>query len=131
MQAAETSLYLQDEVLTRLDEEHIFEFLVTLASSLTDFRFAEWNLDLLDIFAGIFNDRDPTDLLGPNGQPGSKASILPNPSRSAQAAYKPSRHSRFGGAFTMKLGVGCNRRHKWHFGFGVKSFWFPSRTESP
>ena len=53
---------LQDELIARLEEEHILEFLVTLASSLTDFRFAEWNLDLLDIFSLIFQDRDPKNL---------------------------------------------------------------------
>ncbi|KAI9003366.1 timeless protein-domain-containing protein [Hyaloraphidium curvatum] len=97
---------LQDELITRLDEEHILEFLVTLAGSLVDMRFSEWNVDLLNIFCLVFQDRDPADILALSKNGGSKSSSAGSVNRTAQPPFKTSRHSRFGGAFTIKLGDG-------------------------
>ncbi|KAI8375942.1 timeless protein-domain-containing protein [Radiomyces spectabilis] len=105
---------LQETMLIRFCESKMMDLLLTLASQSTDDDLAEWNVMVLEIFYHLLQNITPkavfaTDL---NVQPSAeiprsskKMALLmqqENEQKRLKARLGPSRHSRFGGAYTLQ-----------------------------
>ncbi|KAJ2991828.1 Topoisomerase 1-associated factor 1 [Globomyces sp. JEL0801] len=91
----------QEELIQRLQEEDVIDFLLSLAGSANELEFRQWNTLVLEIFFHIFYGRNVNDLI-------EKTSMAPKSSLASllqkeKISKKPAngRHARFGGTLAI------------------------------
>ncbi|KAJ3324945.1 Topoisomerase 1-associated factor 1 [Boothiomyces sp. JEL0866] len=103
---------LQEELVEKMNQEGIIEFILSLAGSLVDMEFRSLNTVVLEIFHHIFYGRNISELFQTTETAKSNLQDLLKKEKSARFLLDNirkstnSRHSRFGGTFAVKTNSG-------------------------
>ncbi|KXS15619.1 timeless-domain-containing protein [Gonapodya prolifera JEL478] len=99
---------LQEELVCRLKEDKILDFMVTLASSADEREYEDWNMMVAEIIYNILLGWGVSEVLDASSRTRRIAEALQKEQqrKRQQAALHPIRHSRFGGSFTFRMDDG-------------------------